>query len=171
MLETNDVYMKLRPVPPTAPEDLCQCSSPAPLKLMYALTNNPIHCCQCNLEVPPERWTPTWQLVEAIADWRDSYQAIYHLWLASGAYEDWAARELRDIASAVNHAGLMVCQAIAARQECYYWYFQDTTADDVQPLPHCPCCRQPWTAYPGGIFPQAICTTCSIITQHGEEIE
>ncbi len=51
----SDPYFKLRSPEPTPPDELCTCLGVPPIKLMCALGYNPVHCMDCNLEVPPER--------------------------------------------------------------------------------------------------------------------
>ncbi len=53
---------------------------------MQALGENPIHCLNCNLEVPPEKLDLATKLIDAVAFWRNVYDAIDRLWLDSGAY-------------------------------------------------------------------------------------
>jgi len=70
MERTNDVYERLRPPEPA--EDVCSCPGEPPIKLMTIRDVrgfNPIHCLDCNLEVPPERLAIDRRLVEAIASW------------------------------------------------------------------------------------------------------
>lgn len=68
-MEHPDIYFKLRPPKPTLADELCRCVGRTPIKLMYALSYNPIHCMGCNLEVPPQSLTLSEPLVEEIADW------------------------------------------------------------------------------------------------------
>src|SRR5437763_751831 len=73
-----NMYFKLRPPEPTPADELCRCLH-TPMKLMYALSYNPLHCMNCNLEIPLDTLTLSSEVVEAIANWRDIYQAIYLL--------------------------------------------------------------------------------------------
>ena len=63
-------YAKLRPGEPTPEEELCQCEDRPPIKLMSTLTENPIHCMQCNLEVPPETLMLSQEAVDGVAYWQ-----------------------------------------------------------------------------------------------------
>src|SRR5579872_827476 len=109
----DNIFAKLQVPEPTPVDELCRCSA-APYKLMSALSFNPVHCMVCNLEVPTDRLTFSRSLVEAIAHWHNVYDAIDRLWLDSGPYEQWARRELADIASAINRRGRLVQDSINA---------------------------------------------------------
>jgi predicted nucleic acid-binding Zn ribbon protein len=160
----TDPYFKLRPPPPTSDDELCACQGHKPIKLMCALSSNPIHCIDCNLEVPPEWLSLNVELVEDIAYWRNVYAAIDDLWLDSGEYEAWAKQQLVDITSPANTHGLEVREALANVRQCYYWYFQDQSDEEYDPITHCPRCQTTLTKYDGGIFLQLLCEQCQIIT-------
>ncbi len=160
----DDPYFKLRPPSPTPDDELCQCMGDTPVKLMCALSYNPIHCIVCNLEVPPETLGFDTTLVEAIAVWRRIYEALDRLWLDSGEYEAWATSELGDITSPVNKRGRDVAAQVNARRRCYYWLFQDQSIPHFEAIGECPSCRQTFKTFDGGIFRQDICEECSIIT-------
>lgn len=160
----HDPYFKLRPPPETPNDELCKCAGHKPIKLMVALGYNPLHCIVCNAEVSPGAIPLSIELVEEIARWRNVYAAIDHLWLDSGEYEAWAKTQLEDIHSPVNARGLALCRSLNTLRRCYYWYFQDETADDFVPKTHCAYCGKQFVSYSAGIFPQFICEKCSIIT-------
>jgi hypothetical protein len=160
----EDPYFKLRPAPHPPPDELCQCPGPPPIKVMTALSNSPLHCIRCNLEIPPERLAFPGSLVEDIAEWRNVAGAFEHLWLDSREYEAWAKQELETITSAVNQRGLALCNNINAIHPCYYNYFQDQSVDDFLPITLCPNCGEKLEVYEGGIFRQQICQRCRIIT-------
>lgn len=44
-------------------------------------------------------------------------------------------------------------------RRCYYWWFQDTGADDFVPLSKCPACDSPLA----GRAPRLVCEACSIM--------
>jgi len=144
---------------------LCACDDTPPVKLMHALSYNPVHCMNCNLEVRPEmlRLASEAATIDAIAFWRRLYDAIDWLWLDSGEYEDWAKQQLSDISSAVHVRGRAVQNDLNRLRRCYYWFFQDQSSDDYEPLEDCPSCGKPLQPYTQGIFPQAICESCSIV--------
>src|SRR5262245_52807099 len=104
-MTTSDVYAKLRPPQPTPADEICQCGPETAIKLMTALTYNPIHCVACNLEVPPERLGLSPHQAEAVAYWNWTADGINRLWLASGPYESWARSQLADLASPINIEG------------------------------------------------------------------
>jgi predicted nucleic acid-binding Zn ribbon protein len=158
-----DIYSKLRPPAPTPDDEICSCSGKPPIKLMYALGDNPIHCMDCNLEVLPDSLGLNENLVQAIAHWRHVHAALYHLWLDSGEYERWAAEQLYDLINDMNHEGREVQRDLNDIRRCYYMYFQDESADDYQPLEDCPSCKRPLVAYDKFRVPQRVCETCSIV--------
>ena len=159
----DDPYARLRPPPPTPPDEICSCEVEKPVKLMDALGPNPIHCIDCNLEVPPERIGFGADLAERIAHWARRYGSIDCLWLDSGEYEEWARRELSDIRSPVNEEGMAVRAEIDKLRTCFYWYFQDESAADFRALSLCPLCREPLDDYDEGIFAQRFCRACGIL--------
>lgn len=160
----NDPYLKLRAPGPTPPDEICRCAGEPPIKLMSALGYNPLHGLDCNLEVPPETLALPGGLVEAIDAWRSVHDAIYCLWLDSGAYEAWAEAQLADINSDVNVRGREVAVALNRIRRCYYWTFQDETAEGFRPVSHCPACGKRMATYDGGLFTQRICESCRIVT-------
>lgn len=63
-------FSRLYPAPQTPEDELCHCSGRPPIKLMWALAENPIHCFDCNRMVPPETlqgWTQ--ELIDGVAHW------------------------------------------------------------------------------------------------------
>ena len=163
MRDQSDRYNTLRPPAPTPEDEICRCPGTPPVKLMQALSYNPVHCMDCNLEVLPETLGLDDKLARAIAHWARIYDAIDHLWLDSSEYETWAAKQLSEISNTLNCEGREVQRRINDIRRCYYWYFQDQSADDYHPLDDCPSCKQPLVAYDEGIFPQRVCEVCSIV--------
>jgi hypothetical protein len=154
----------LKPPLPTDPGEICQCTGNKPVKLMCALSYNPIHCIDCNLEVDPSRLQLTRAITQGIAYWCGIYSAIDLLWLDSGKYEEWAKAQLSDICSPVNRRGLDTRASLDQLRRCYYWFFQDQSVDDFEPVEDCPKCGLPFSRCDGGVFSQFRCENCSIIT-------
>ena len=154
---------KLGPPLPTPLDELCACSSRTALKLMTSLGFNPIHCVGCNLEVPPERLDLSSELVEALASWNAVAGAIERLWLDSGAYEEWARREMIDINSAVNAAGRELQRRLEAKWHCYYDHFTDPDTHSATRPPRCPVCRHAMAPIGPDWLRQRACDACSII--------
>jgi len=125
-MTTSEAYAKLRPPQPTPADEICRCVSEPAIKLMTALSYNPIHRVACNLEVPPERLGLPLQLAEAVAHWNWVADGINRLWLDSGAYEEWARSQLADLASPVNVEGRRLAGELNGVRRCYYWCFEDT---------------------------------------------
>jgi predicted nucleic acid-binding Zn ribbon protein len=161
---SDDSYLKLRPPPTTPANELCHCPGHPAIKLMCALSYNPLHCLDCNLEIEATSLSLPPQLVEPIAAWRSSYDAIYRLWLESANYEDWARAQLSDIASPINVGGMRLREQLDQVRRCYLWYFQDQSADSFTPMMHCPKCGNAFSAYHSGIFAQYLCERCGIVT-------
>ena len=162
-MEEQTSYAKLRPPAPTPDEELCHCLDTPPIKLMHALSWNPLHCMHCNLEVPAEPLALSPHLVEEMSAWNGIYHAIYILWLDSGAYEAWAREQLADITSTVNARGREAQRDLNEIRRCYYWYFQDQSADNYCPLRSCPVCGDALQDYTAGIFLQRVCDRDSIV--------
>jgi len=154
----------LKPPAATDPSEICKCSGDKPVKLMCALSYNPIHCIDCNLEVAPTRLPITSGIVRSVANWCWLYSAIDRLWLASGDYEEWAKAELSDIHSSVNRLGLSARSDVDSVRRCYYWLFQDQSVDEFESIEICPICSLAFTRYDEGIYPQLKCEGCSLIT-------
>ena len=161
---SDDPYLKLRPPPATPPDELCLCLGHPAIKLMCALSYNPIHCLDCNLEIEPTSLPLPTQLVEPIATWRSSHDAIDRLWLESGEYEAWANAQLSDITSPINVGGIHLRAQLDSVRRCYLWYFQDQSADSFTPMMHCPKCGNAFGAYHSGGFAQYLCERCGIVT-------
>jgi predicted nucleic acid-binding Zn ribbon protein len=156
-MEKQTSYAKLRPSEPTPDDELCRCLDMPPIKLMHALSENPVRCTNCNLEVIPETLVLSEQVVEGISSWNNIYHAIYVLWLDSGVYETWAQEQLADITSNVNTRGRDVQRDLNEIRRCYYWYFQDESVDEYCPLRSCPVCGDALQDYTAGIFLQRVC--------------
>jgi predicted nucleic acid-binding Zn ribbon protein len=103
------------------------------------------------------------------------YDALDHLWLDSGAYEQWAAGQLADLQSDVNRRGLALRTELDRVRRCYYWVFTGTdgTYDLVDDVPSqrvdssCPQCRQTLTRFPNAVISQAVCDTCGLVVATG----
>lgn len=131
---------------------------------MSVLGYNPLHCIDCNLEIRPENLDLPDDLINLIANWQSVYNALDRLWLDSAEYEIWAKEQLAAIKSPINQRGMELCKRINDNVcRCHYWYFQDQSADDFEPVDRCPNCNQILDLYPDGIFSQSICEKCSII--------
>ncbi len=163
-MTTKNIYSKLKPPEPTPEDEICKCKDNPPVKLMYALSFNPVNCINCNQEVPPETLGMSEEIAQEISFWCWIYSAVDHLWLASGEYEAWAERELSDISSPINRKGREAQAGLNTIRRCYYWYFQNQSEDNFKPITDCPVCGEVLVKYSGGIFAQLICQNCNIIT-------
>lgn len=159
MPDAPDPYWKLRPPPATPREELCSCADSPPIMLQAHLSSNPLSCVTCNLEVPPERVGFSSALAEKLAFWQGFHDCFYLLWLDSGVFESWAKAQLEDPGSPVNERGLELVSDLNAFRRTYYWWFQDTGAEDFQPVSRCPACQAEMRAQHG----RQVCERCSII--------
>jgi hypothetical protein len=162
-MDYSNPYFKLHPAPETPEDEICHCAEPPPINLMAGIGENPLNCIDCNLEIRPESLDLDMPLIDLIADWNSLHNSIYHLWLASGEYEEWAQRELEDIDSPVNRRGLELLERMNRIRLCYYRYFQDQSADDYAPIQRCPKCGGAFRLYEDGFHLQNICDRCKII--------
>ena len=155
----DDVYERLRPPPPTPASELCSCSSETPVKIMSTalMGFNPIHCLECNLEVPPERLGFGQELANAIADWLRTYGPIDALELQSGEYEEWARAELMNPDSPPNREALKLARRLNKLVPTYFWFWQPQGDDDWQPASWCPVCGGVLAPHDSGLFPQLLC--------------
>ena len=166
MERTKDIYERLRPPTPTPVDELCSCAGEPPIKLMTMRQVdgfNPLHCLDCNLEVPPERLGVNVDLVEAIARWDAEHGAIEKLELLSGEYEQWARDQLLDANSPTNRDGREVARRLDEYRRCYFWFFQPDSDHDWEPRVTCPVCGEPLERYDSGIFPQLLCERDKVV--------
>lgn len=160
----NDPYWQLRPPEPTPSGEICGCPGRPPVVLSHRLGENPVHCFECNLEVPPERLGFGEDVAQELSYWNYLDGAMYRLWLDSEEYESWAVERLTDPHGRVN---LLAKSAIGALNEyvrAYHSWFMDI---DTQ-LSHCPRCRQTLEAKPTRVHPtRKVCEPCSVaVTDH-----
>ncbi len=155
----SDRYWKLKPEQPTPVDEICACDRQYPIVLCDVLTRNPIRCLKCNQELHPEQWEPTAEMVEIVASWRRFHSCFYGLWLDSGEFEEWACQQLSNPHSPVNQRSYEVCQILSEVRLCYYWYFQDTGADNFESRSCCPRCQGNLTKR----FDRLVCEDCLIL--------
>ncbi len=161
-MQDCEKFAKLLPPEPTPEDEICQHQGTR-IKVMYALSYNPIHCMDCNLEIPLDTLPLSTETIEAIVQWRDIYSAIYLLWLDSGEYEEWAKEQLSSVASTVNVRGRKVQHVLNDVRRCYYMFFQDQSSETYIPLRFCPICGGALQEYTYGIFLQHVCERDSLV--------
>jgi len=137
---SEDPYWKLRPIPPTPADELCDCQGEPPLILRDSLGDNPLACADCNLEVPPERIGFSEELAEELAVWQSFHRCFYQLWLDSGKFASWASAELSHPDSEVNVRGLQAVQNLTRIRTAFLWWFRDTEQEHASPMQTCPAC-------------------------------
>lgn len=147
-------YRKLTPPPPTPADEFCECVDVPGVYLAFDLAENPLHCGVCRRTVAPERIAVPSHLVDAIADWTVIFSSLYKLWLQSGAYEEWAYKQLGDRTSPVNREGLEVARALSVERSCaYLWFWNEQRPEN------CPNCGSGFTPLPNRFL---YCPSCSV---------
>ncbi len=111
---------------------------------------------------------------EAIYDtlrfWESTYRHLYGLWLASGAYETFAQKELEAIDSDLNKEGLKLRKEVEALtgSATYYHLFNDRNSTvDKENARRCPLCGGKWRIEGEG--PEAFiafrCDRCRLVSE------
>lgn len=156
----KDPYFKLKPLPPTPEEEMCNCENLSEIYLAYKLGNNPLHCLECNGEIPPENLGFHEKFAEQIASWNTTFGSLYLLWLDSGEYEDWAKEKMLDANGQVNKDGLNIVQELSKLSKTYYLWFRESYED---PSPSkCPICNRELKTKNNCSF--LFCEQCLILT-------
>jgi hypothetical protein len=106
------------------------CNGKPAVLLVARLSRNPFACIYCNLDVLPEKVPLPLELVGTIGTWHSMADAFEKLWLQSEAYEEMAARELRDPDSAVNRAGMESARELSSVRDAFYWWFEEHERED-----------------------------------------
>lgn len=153
----DDPYLRLRTPAPTPSDEICSCPDKPPIKLMTALTENPIHCMRCNLEVAPEAVPLPEDMVDDVAGWTLVHDALDRLWLDSGEYESWALGELANPASPTNIRGLALRARLDRIRRCYFMLGHNESANA------CPTCERPLLPFEGGYPQQLVCEPCGLV--------
>jgi predicted nucleic acid-binding Zn ribbon protein len=117
----------------------------------------------CNLEVAPATLALSTELMQKMNIWWSIFDAIYRMWLTSGEFEEWAWAQLSDSANRLDQDGLALQRQLNLIRKCYYWYFQDQSAEGYEPPEVCPSCRAQLASYTEGTFLQLVCDVCSIV--------
>lgn len=136
----DDPFFKLRPFGKTPDDEICKCDPCNELALCSSLGPNPLRCLVCRGEVEPEKIGFDTDVAEQISEWNTIWQSLSNLWLDSGDYESWAIEQLNDPKGSVNIRGLAIVRQLNHFVETYYWWFQDSEADDYQLADKCPVC-------------------------------
>ena len=139
--------------PPTRPIEQCACVDRSGIKLMSALTPNPLHCLDCNCEIEPAVLSA--DDAERVARWHLTHAAIDRLWLESGPYEDWARSELSNLASPTNARG----RELARELGVWFWLFSAQGEPGWVPPSTCPACAGAMRSHAR----QLLCEPCRIV--------
>jgi hypothetical protein len=158
---TSDPYEKLRPPSPTPDDEVCHCVALRHITLSDRLGECPLYCLDCNGEVAPERIGFDEAFAYQLAHWRNLFRALYHLWLDSAEYEDWAAARLVDANGGVNIAGRECVLQLNEKVRTYYWWFVNHSVDDFIAPTDCPTCGRPLESFDNSNG--LVCEDCSVL--------
>lgn len=134
------IYTNLTSSRQSTDADICKCSDMPPIVLQSTLTNNPISCADCNLEVNLSQLNLSNELTDEIRVWQNKFVSLYKLWLDSSDQEKQAFEQLSRSDSEVNKIGLTLNRKIGQTRECYYWWFTDNSDENHSRLLVCPNC-------------------------------
>jgi hypothetical protein len=132
---TNIEQLRIRDIIPN--DEICHCDKATKLHLRYAFAEFPFYCSECNGQIFPEALNLDENLAEVVVSWRTVYSSLYHLWLDSGAYEEFAKHALCDPRGEVNIKGMKISKMVSAIRPTLYNFFHD--CDDAPPE-DCPVC-------------------------------
>ncbi len=152
----EDPYFQLRDWPDTE-DEVCSCEDEPPIKLMAALSSNPVHCMNCNLWVEPETLGLSSEVTQALANWAAIARAIEYLDLDSQEYEAFAITEEENIESPLNRRGRDVVTLLQHTRPCYLWWHPCEETRVNVPNPTCPICDRPMISYTKCFFPVWVC--------------
>ena len=154
----SDPYFQLQPHPPTPARDICSCPGEPPILLFRTFGPNPLHCIDCNLEVPPDRLRFSEKLASHVASWRSFYAAFDTLWLDSGEFESWALGHLTDPTGALVAKGRAVVAELNNFRRTYLLWFRDPYLDKYKPPSSCPICTRSLASRGRAL----VCEVCAI---------
>jgi hypothetical protein len=166
MIEENrheklkDLYLKLRP---WTDIESCACAEVSGFMLFDGLTDNPIHCATCKLEIDPERLGLSIEEIDTVARWHSVNRGLHALWLNSGEYEPYAKARLLDLSGQVNQDGMKVARMLSAHRPTYIWLFRDSEDDYVEGevVVDCPMCGKPLDK--NVKYGSGICMDCHVL--------
>ena len=87
------------------------------------------------------------KIFDDIRYWYREYGRIFELWIGSGAYEDFAKKELEDHLSSINQEGIRLSQRVEklTAKPCYYMLFNDRSWSQTKDRSRkCPICGKKW---------------------------
>jgi len=135
-----------------------------PIVLQSTLTNNPIACADCNLEVNLSQLNLSNELTDEIRVWQNKFDSLFKIWLDSGDQEKQVLEQLSRSDSEVNKIGLTVNRNINQTHECYYWWFVDNSDENSLKLQSCPNCSADLTQRQNKFNADTrVCRQCKII--------
>jgi len=168
-LAHTDPYFVFRDGIPNPSDEVCTCSGKPAVLLVARLSRNPFACIDCNLDVLPEDVPLPRELIGTIGSWHSMADAFEKLWLESGAYEEMAARELRDPKSPVNVSGMEAARELSSVRDAYYWWFEEHEREDWKPFKTCPVCHGELTSRGSERMPRLVCDSCRVVVSADSE--
>jgi predicted nucleic acid-binding Zn ribbon protein len=139
-------------------DNICKCAPSTAALLRYGLTEFPLFCLECTGQLFPSAFTVSPELAAKIVEWRDMYSSLYHLWLASSSYEEFAKQALSDVGGEVNRLGMALASELGAQRPTYYWWFRPDPMESFSEA--CPRCESDLTPHHSKNF--GFCDTCRI---------
>ena len=145
---------------------------PASLILRYGW-ESPLLCGDTYLPIPlyrlfdPQREE---RIFDTLRYWESTYKHLYGLWLASGAYESFAQKELEAIDSDLNKEGMRLRKEVEAltgiATYCHLFNNRNCTVDEENAR-RCPLCGGKWRIE--GEEPEAFiafrCARCRLLSE------
>ena len=146
-------------------DEQCPCTKHQRLMLapfgLYSAS--PVRCGECLGEVGVADYAGA-ELVREIVSWSETWDALYSLWLSSGAYERYAKRHMESVTSAVNAEGRELARAFETQSgvHVYCELFLETPLPYDLKASHCPACSGRWRIWRAWGTNRVWCPSCRL---------
>jgi hypothetical protein len=148
-------------------EDTCYCEHEEWRSLTLIsdtiLGTSPVVCNECGGIVARYRLRLGGPTGAQLWSWDVQYDSIFACWLASADYESWADKELHDVQSNLNEAGIALACSIAKDIACEVNYYLAASEDAGHA--RCPRCGEELPSI-AGLRWEALCPHGHIVTIH-----
>lgn len=155
-------------------ENMCDCQPPALLLYVGLVSQHDvIHCGGCRGLVALPGLPLSVELREELTRWAVHYHPIQSLWLESGDYETWAARQMERSDSKLNLNGMKLAGKVEETTgiPTYYWLHSYRVSRNVMKQLACPKCAHPFSSseFAGqeGLY---VCEGCRIVWPEPVEV-